>query len=113
MNYEPIRGRWIYDPDTGKLIPFGQYKRRVKNYKESLKLRSHLPSPQIMRDIEPFRNVAIDGREISSRSSKREMMKRNNLMEIGSEFRPTKRQMKKKTSVKESMKRAMQELGIR
>lgn len=109
-----IRGRWVYDPETFMvLIPVEQYLRRVKQAKGMAKFRSDFPCPQVMRDIEPFRNVAVDGKEISSRSQKREMIKRNNLIEIGTEFKKTSRGgSKKKVSVKESLKRSMQQLGI-
>lgn len=107
-----IRGKWIFDPDTGVSVPADQYIRRVKKAEENARLRSDLPAPQIMKDIEPFINVAVDGKEISSRSAKREMMKRNNLVEIGTDFRPTKRVMKKRTKVRESMKRVLYDHGV-
>lgn len=109
---ELVRGKWIYDPDTGKQVPAEQYQRRVRQAREARKLRSHLASPQVMRDIEPFRNIAVDNTEISSRSHKREMMKRHNLIEIGNEKRITKRVKTKRPSVKESMKRTFQELSM-
>lgn len=109
---ELVRGKWIIDPDTGNAVPAEQYQRRVNKAIEASKLRSHLPSPQVMRDIEPFRNVAIDGAEISSRSHKREMMKRHNLVEVGNEKRVTKRVDTRKTKVSTSINRARQELGM-
>ena len=46
--------------------------------------RSDLPTPRIMRDIEPYQNM-IDGRMITSRSEHRELLARNNCVEIGNE----------------------------
>lgn len=109
---EMIRGKWVYDPDTGKQVPAAQYKRRVKQAIEASRLRSELSAPQIMRDIEPFRNIAVDGKVISSRSAKREMMKRHNLIELGTEKRVTKRVKKPRPSVRESINRARQELSM-
>ena len=106
-----IRGSWIVDPDTGRLVPKEQYRRRIRNAVELAKLRSDLPSPEVMRDIQPFVNVAVDGTEITSRSQKREMMKRHNLQEVGKEFRKTKRQDKRKTPVAESLRKTYQKLG--
>lgn len=50
--------------------------------------RSDLPTPQIMRDIEPYKNM-IDGGMITSRSEHRELLKANNCFEVGNEpFKP-------------------------
>ncbi len=38
--------------------------------------RSHLCAPMVIRDIEPYRSP-IDGKEISSRSARREDLKKN------------------------------------
>ncbi len=66
----------------------------------------------VMRDIQPFLNVAIDGKEISSRSAKREMMKKHSLVEAG-DVRPTqkRRTVQTKESVRKSIKRTLQQLG--
>lgn len=98
----------IYDRSLGRLIDAGEYHaRQSKGVK-----RSSLPSPQVMRDITPFMNVAVDGKEISSRSHKREMMKQHGLVEVGSEKPTVKRRIvKPKTTVRESIKRSLQTLG--
>lgn len=107
-----VRGSWVYDSETHRWIPKDQYRKAVKRAREARRMRSDLPSPQIMRDIEPFQNVAVDGAEISSRSAKREMMKRHDLVEVGNEKRVTKRQGRKAMpTVKDSLKRAIQELS--
>jgi hypothetical protein len=46
--------------------------------------RSDLPTPMILRDIEPYQNM-IDGKMISSRSEHRELLNRHNCIEIGNE----------------------------
>jgi hypothetical protein len=107
-----VRGSWVLDPDTHRWVPKEQYQKAVKRSIEANQLRSDLPSPQIMRDIQPFINVAVDGAEISSRSAKREMMKRYGLVEVGNEKRVTKRQGKKRLSpVGASLKQAIQQLS--
>lgn len=106
------RGSWVLDPDTHRWVPKEQYRKAIERSIEANRMRSHLPSPQIMRDIEPFINVAVDGAEISSRSAKREMMKRYDLIEVGNEKRVTKRQGKKRLSpVGASLKQAIQQLS--
>ena len=113
MSDELLRGAWVQDPSTYKLIPREQYERQVARSKELAAKCSRLSSPQVIRDIEPFRNVAVDGAVISSRSAKREMMKRNDLIELGNEKRVTQRQIKRRTPVVQSIKRALQELRSR
>lgn len=107
------RETWIQDPDTGKLVLKGQYMRKQRYARERAELMSDLPSPQLMRDIEPFRNVAVDGKEIGSRSEKREMMKRHDLVEMGNEKRVTRRVAKPRTPISQSIKRSIQELSSR
>lgn len=99
---------YIYDKDLKECVPSEQYyAKRMKGVK-----RSSLAAPQVMRDISPFRNVAVDGKEISSRSQKREMMKAHGLIEVGTEApRPKRRVMKPKLSMRDSIKRTLQHLG--
>lgn len=108
-----IRGAWVQDTDTGRLVPKEQYMRQRANALAAAEARSPLPSPQIMCDIEPFRNVAVDGKVVGSRSEKREMMKRHNLIEVGNEKHLTKRQPKRGPHIRESIKRSIQELSSR
>lgn len=103
-----VRGTWVYDSETGRSVPKEQYLRSAKRSREAGAKHSDLPAPQVMRDIEPFRNVAVDGAEITSRSAKREMMKREGLVEVGNEFRVTKRKSTR-TPVREQLKRAFHE----
>ena len=46
--------------------------------------KSDFPTPMVMRDIEPYKNM-INGGMISSRSEHRELLKRHNCIEIGNE----------------------------
>lgn len=102
------RETYVYDKSLGKCVSAEQYHAKQQ---EGVK-RSSLPAPQVMRDIVPFRNVAIDGREISSRSHKREMMREHGLIEVGSEKPTVKRRIvKPKATVRESIKRSLQTLG--
>jgi hypothetical protein len=102
------RSSFVYDKELQKVVDADEYyAKKAKGVK-----RSSLPSPQVMRDIVPFRNVAIDGKEISSRSHKREMMKQHGLVEVGTEApRPKRRVMKPKLSMRDSIKRTLQHLG--
>lgn len=59
--------------------------------------RSDLPTPQIMRDIAPYRNM-INGGIITSRSEHRELLARHNCFEVGNEtFKPPSPPVKKNT----------------
>lgn len=102
------RESFVYDRSLGKVVDADEfYARQAKGVK-----RSGLPAPQVMRDIVPFRNVAVDGKEISSRSQKREMMKEHGLVEVGNEAPRVKRRVvKPKLSVRDSIKRSLQTLG--
>ncbi len=45
---------------------------------------SNLPSPMIMRDIEPYKNM-INGQMITSRSAHRTLLRDNNCVEVGND----------------------------
>jgi len=45
---------------------------------------SDLPSPMVMRDIQPYKNM-IDGRMITSRSEHRALLKQHNCVEVGND----------------------------
>lgn len=113
MENDIVRGAWVQDPDTGRLVPKEQYAQRHAKAIAAANVRSPLPAPQVMRDIEPFRNVAVDGKVIGSRSEKREMLKRHELIEVGNEKRVTKRGAAKRTPIRQSIKRSIQELSGR
>ena len=42
-------------------------------------------SIQIIKDIEPFRNVAVDGKVVGGRKQRRDMMRAHGLTEVGNE----------------------------
>lgn len=52
---------------------------------------SHAPRPrksdglQIIKDIEPYQNIAIDGKTIGGRKQHRDMLKAHDLVEVGNE----------------------------
>lgn len=100
------RETFVFDRETKKMVPAAEY--YAKQHKGTK--RSSLPCPQVMRDIQPFVNVAVDGKEISSRSQKREMMKEHGLVEVGNEA-PRPRRVIKPKGVRESLRRSLQQLG--
>ena len=109
---DAVRGVWVQLED-GRLVPKSQYVRSLARQKEAGALRSNLPSPTVIRDISPFINVAIDGAEISSRSTKREMMKRHGLIEMGDAKRITRRKSTTSlTETKKQLKETLQQLGV-
>jgi hypothetical protein len=65
---------------------------------------------QVIPDIAPFRNVAVDDKVVGGRAQKRDMMKRYNLAEMGSEKpRPVERYdaRKHQASMVESLKHSI------
>lgn len=103
------RETYLWDRQLQELVPKHEYEmKQARGVK-----RSSLPSPQVMRDIQPFANIAVDGKEISSRSQKREMMKQHNLVEVGNEKpRLNRRIVRPKETVRQSIKKTMQQLGV-
>lgn len=102
------RESYVYDREKRELVPADEYyAKKARGVKRS----TVVAAPMVMRDIQPFRNVAIDGKEISSRSQKREMMRKHGLVEAG-DMKPTqKRRIVKTPSVRASIKRTLQQLG--
>jgi len=108
---EPERGAWVLI--DGRWIPKKQFDKHQARAREAQRVRSDLPCPQIMRDIEPFVNIAVDGAEISSRSHKREMMKRNGLVELGNDFKKPARRPRQMKPVAADLKKTIQQLSSR
>ena len=73
--------------------------------------RSDLPTPMILRDIEPYQNM-IDGKMISSRSEHRELLNRHNCIEIGNEKMET-RVAPAQSSRRESIARRLGDMSDR
>ncbi len=77
-SYRGVSGAWMDIIHHGKCVGMvfhaGMHKQTAQ--------RSGL---QIVRDIEPFRNIAVDGAVVGGRAAKREMMRRHDLVEVGNE----------------------------
>lgn len=102
------RESYVWDREKRDLVPAAEY---YAKQQRGVKRSTAVASPMVMRDIQPFVNVAVDGKEITSRSQKREMMKQHSLVEVG-DTRPTvKRKIMKPKGVRASMKRSLQQLG--
>jgi hypothetical protein len=70
-------------------------------------------APFVMNDIQPYKNM-VDGQMITSRSTHREFLKANRLVEIGTDVKAhTTRQAPKvdRESIKRDIHTAMQKLG--
>ena len=70
---KPTRGSFVYCKERGELVPKDEY------YGSST-----VNAPFVMNDIQPYKNM-VDGRMITSRSTHREFLKANRLVEIGTE----------------------------
>lgn len=73
------RGSWVWDGE--KVIPRSECRGRQK-----------VNGIQVIKDIEPFQNVAVDGKMIGGRRQKRDMMRAHNLVEVGNEYGGLKRE---------------------
>ena len=99
------RGSWVIDRVTGKLV---RKSGQVIQFGRGL---------QIVKDIEPFRNVAIDRNEIiGGRKQKRDMMRARNVIECGdvkaSDFKKPYDPKKHQLSVVESLKKTFHQYGM-
>ena len=72
---KPIRGSFVYDKEKGELVPKEEY------YSVSVS-----NAPFVMNDIQPYKNM-VDGQMITSRSTHREFLKANRLVEIGTDVK--------------------------
>jgi hypothetical protein len=70
---KPTRGSFVYCKEKGELIP-----------KEEYYSASDVNAPFVMNDIQPYKNM-VDGQMITSRSTHREFLKANRLVEVGTE----------------------------
>lgn len=102
------RESYVYDREKRELIPAEEY---YAKQSRGVKRSTKVTAPMVMRDITPFLNVAIDGKEISSRSAKREMMKKHSLVEAGDIKPGSRKRAHKPQGVRASMKRTLQQLG--
>ncbi len=94
------RGRWVLDPATHELVDYDEYHSRPRTV-----------AHQIMPDIAPYKNVAVDGKYITSRSEHREMLKRNRLFELGNEQKPL-GERPQMSSVELTVKRICEQKGL-
>lgn len=101
----PERGRWIWR--DGELIQLSA---------EVIPLRAR--GIQIVRDIEPFVNIAVDNKVIGGRRQKRDMMRAHGVVEAGDMPRlpqnngPRYDAKKHQLSVVESLKKALHQHGL-
>jgi len=99
---KPTRGSFVYCKERGELVPKEEY------YSVSVS-----NAPFVMNDIQPYKNM-VDGQMITSRSTHREFLKANRLVEVGNELKAhTTRQAPKvdRESIKRDIHTAMQKLG--
>lgn len=71
-HYKGVRGYWEWHRGHVRFVSAEQAERKASGL-------------QIIKDIEPFQNIAIDGKVIGSRRQKRDMMKAYRLEEVGNE----------------------------
>lgn len=69
----PKRGKFVWDTEYKKFIPYEEYIRPVVN-----------ESTMVIGDLQPYKSM-VDGKMIEGRKQHREMLKRNHLIEIGNE----------------------------
>jgi hypothetical protein len=72
---KPTRGSFVYCKERGELVPKEEY------YSVSVS-----NAPFVINDIQPYKNM-VDGQMITSRSTHREFLKANRLVEIGTDVK--------------------------
>ena len=72
-----------FDTVTKTWLPVEEYDRVMASRRDA-KARSALPSPMMMRDIEPYESV-ITGEMITSRSAHRDHLRQHGGIEMGNE----------------------------
>lgn len=74
-----MRHVYWYDPEIGRVVEItGERPRRLSTLNSPI-------GPQIMPDIEPYRDVGIDNKWVTSRSQRREKLKAHGMIEVGNE----------------------------
>ena len=86
-------------PRTGKLIPIGEYARPAE------------AGYYVIRDIEPYRDVAVDGRVVGGRRQHRELLRDHGLQEVGNEKMPPRKEYDPGPGVREALKGSLQRMG--
>lgn len=89
---------WIWR--NGELIP--------KHLAEPVKRKGSL---NVIKDIEPYQNIAIDGKVIGGRRQHRDMLRAHGCVEVGNEVqRPAERPNRVDPRLVDTIKRAMGKL---
>ena len=70
---------------------------------------TYRPAPTVMSDIEGYISMA-DGTYVDSRSKHREMLKRNNCIELGNDYSTEQKKHELSRKDKESLKRTLSEV---
>lgn len=99
---KPTRGSFVYCKERGELVPKDEY------YGSST-----VNAPFVMNDIQPYKNM-VDGQMITSRSTHREFLKANRLVEVGNEIKAhTTRQAPKvdRAQIRNDIHKSMLKLG--
>lgn len=73
------RGTWVFDRETGKLIPKDEFYAR-----QPARKRSNLPCPQLIRDCIELRSM-VDNKIYTSKAALRQSYKDKGYIEVGNE----------------------------
>ncbi|MCB1460908.1 MAG: hypothetical protein KDJ90_00415 [Nitratireductor sp.] len=106
--------RSVFDKVAKEWVSPEVYARRQAVRSDAGANASDLPSPRLIRDIEPYKSM-VTGEVITSRSKHRDHLRRHDLVELGNE-RPKKHQpvrtaAQKKRSI-EQIKQAARDVGM-
>lgn len=101
-----VRCHEIWDRELGKPVPAAEYYERRGHSN-----RSHLSAPMVMGDMEPYRNVAVDGKMVSGRRQHRDMLRAHGLTEVGNEKLGRAPTPAKMSDPRADVKRAMEQVA--
>jgi len=108
-----VRGRWRYDPETGKLLTIEEHNRKYGQRQ----VRSHLPCPMLIADhMEPVKSM-LDGQMYDSKSALRRTYKAAGVTEVGddpsvTDPKPFRKPRPKRDDIKASVARAFSKAGL-
>lgn len=101
------RGTWVFDEKSGELVPKDEYRSRAPAPK-----RSHLPSPQFIRDCIEVTSM-VDGKTYTSKSALRKSYRAGGYVEVGNEeLKSPPRPKPDREGIRNAVRRAASQVGL-
>lgn len=102
-----IRGTWVYDPDTGQLVPKDEFHSRKPAPK-----RGTVASPMLIRDCIEVKSM-VDGQIYTSKSALRRSYREKGYIEVGNEeLKAPPKPKPDRKGIRDAVRRAANQVGI-